>query len=227
MYKILVVDDEVRMRKLIKDYFKREGFEVSEADNGISALDTFSKGSFDLIILDIMMPFMDGYAVCKEIRLKSTIPIIFLTAKSEDEDKLTGYSLEADDYMTKPFSPKILVAKAKAIIKRNMGLNDNNKISINGIEIDEASYKVTVNGEELTLSKKEYEILLYFLKNKNIVLTRENLIENIWGYDFEGEIRTVDTLVKRLREKLLDKADMIVTVRGVGYRFEVKTWKKV
>jgi len=222
MYKILVVDDEVRMRKLIKDYFKREGFEVSEADNGISALDTFSKGSFDLIILDIMMPFMDGYAVCKEIRKKSTIPIIFLTAKSEDEDKLTGYSLEADDYMTKPFSPKILVAKAKAIIKRNMGINDNNKISINGIEIDEASYKVTVNGEELTLSKKEYEILLYFLKNKNIVLTRENLIENIWGYDFEGEIRTVDTLVKRLREKLLDKADMIVTVRGVGYKFEVK-----
>lgn len=222
MYKILVVDDEVRMRKLIKDYFKREGFEVSEADNGISALDTFNKGSFDLIILDIMMPFMDGYAVCKEIRKKSTIPIIFLTAKSEDEDKLTGYSLEADDYMTKPFSPKILVAKAKAIIKRNMGLNDNNKISINGIVIDEASYKVTVNGEELTLSKKEYEILLYFLKNKNIVLTRENLIENIWGYDFEGEIRTVDTLVKRLREKLLDKADMIVTVRGVGYKFEVK-----
>ncbi|MFA6940115.1 MAG: response regulator transcription factor [Clostridiaceae bacterium] len=222
MYKILVVDDEVRMRKLIKDYFKREGFEVSEADNGISALDTFSKGSFDLIILDIMMPFMDGYAVCKEIRSKSTIPIIFLTAKSEDEDKLTGYSLEADDYMTKPFSPKILVAKAKAIIKRNMGLNDNNKISINGIEIDEASYRVAINGEELTLSKKEYEILLYFLKNKNIVLTRENLIENIWGYDFEGEIRTVDTLVKRLREKLLDKADMIVTVRGVGYKFEVK-----
>ncbi|MDV3427286.1 MAG: response regulator transcription factor [Bacillota bacterium] len=222
MYKILVVDDEVRMRKLIKDYFKREGFEVSEADNGISALDTFNKGSFDLIILDIMMPFMDGYAVCKEIRKKSTIPIIFLTAKSEDEDKLTGYSLEADDYMTKPFSPKILVAKAKAIIKRNMGLNDNNKISINGIVIDEASYKVTVNEEELTLSKKEYEILLYFLKNKNIVLTRENLIENIWGYDFEGEIRTVDTLVKRLREKLLDKADMIVTVRGVGYKFEVK-----
>lgn len=222
MYKILVVDDEVRMRKLIKDYFKREGFEVSEADNGITALDTFSKGSFDLIILDIMMPFMDGYAVCKEIRKKSSIPIIFLTAKSEDEDKLTGYSLEADDYMTKPFSPKILVAKAKAIIKRNIGLNDNNKIIINGIEIDEASYRVTVNGEELTLSKKEYEILLYFLKNKNIVLTRENLIENIWGYDFEGEIRTVDTLVKRLREKLLDKADMIVTVRGVGYKFEVK-----
>lgn len=222
MYKILVVDDEVRMRKLIKDYFKREGFEVSEADNGITALDTFRKGSFDLIILDIMMPFMDGYAVCKEIRKKSSIPIIFLTAKSEDEDKLTGYSLEADDYMTKPFSPKILVAKAKAIIKRNIGLSDNNKIIINGIEIDEASYRVTVNGEEITLSKKEYEILLYFLKNKNIVLTRENLIENIWGYDFEGEIRTVDTLVKRLREKLLDKADMIVTVRGVGYKFEVK-----
>jgi DNA-binding response OmpR family regulator len=222
MYKILVVDDEVRMRKLIKDYFKREGFEVSEADNGISALDTFNKGSFDLIILDIMMPFMDGYAVCKEIRKKSSIPIIFLTAKSEDEDKLQGYSLEADDYMTKPFSPKILVAKAKAIIKRNMGINDTNKININGIEIDESSYKVTINGEELSLSKKEYEILLYFTKNKNIVLTRENLIENIWGYDFEGEIRTVDTLVKRLREKLLDKADMIVTVRGVGYRFEVK-----
>jgi DNA-binding response OmpR family regulator len=210
------------MRKLIKDYFKREGFEVSEADNGISALDTFNKGSFDLIILDIMMPFMDGYAVCKEIRKKSSIPIIFLTAKSEDEDKLQGYSLEADDYMTKPFSPKILVAKAKAIIKRNMGINDTNKININGIEIDESSYKVTINGEELSLSKKEYEILLYFTKNKNIVLTRENLIENIWGYDFEGEIRTVDTLVKRLREKLLDKADMIVTVRGVGYRFEVK-----
>lgn len=222
MYKILVVDDEVRMRKLIKDYFKREGFEVSEADNGISALDTFNKGSFDLIILDIMMPFMDGYAVCKEIRSKSSIPIIFLTAKSEDEDMLQGYSLEADDYMTKPFSPKVLVAKVKAIIKRNMGLNDSNKININGIEIDESSYKVTLDGEELSLSKKEYEILLYFTKNKNIVLTRENLIENIWGYDFEGEIRTVDTLVKRLREKLLDKADMIVTVRGVGYRFEVK-----
>lgn len=222
MYKILVVDDEVRMRKLIKDYFKKDGFEVYEADNGISALDTFNKGTFDLIILDIMMPFMDGYAVCREIRKKSTIPIIFLTAKSEDEDKLTGYSLEADDYMTKPFSPKILVAKAKAIIKRSVGLSNNNKLNINGIEIDEASYKVTVDGKEITLSKKEYEILLYFLKNKNIVLTRENLIENIWGYDFEGEIRTVDTLVKRLRERLLDKADMIVTVRGVGYKFEVK-----
>lgn len=222
MYNILVVDDEVRMRKLIKDYFKKEGYNVSEADNGITALDVFHKGTFDLIILDIMMPFMDGYSVCKEIRKKSTVPIIFLTAKSEDEDKLTGYSLEADDYMTKPFSPKILVAKAKALIKRNLKVEDK-KLNINGIEIDESSYKVYLDGVELFLSKKEYDILLYFFKNINIVLTRDNLIENIWGYDFDGEIRTVDTLVKRLREKLLDKADMISTVRGVGYRFEVKS----
>ncbi|MFA9397781.1 MAG: response regulator transcription factor [Clostridiaceae bacterium] len=220
---ILIVDDEMRMRKLISDYFKREGFNIYEAENGLDALEKFKKYVFDLIILDIMMPYMDGYDVCKEIRKTSNVPIIFLTAKGEEDDKLLGYALDADDYVTKPFSPKVLVAKSKAILKRDTIPNKNRTLlDRGGISIDTASHRVFVEKNEVNLSPKEYQILLYFIKNEDIVLSREKLLDSLWGYDYDGDLRTVDTHVKRLREKLGNFSNLIATVRGSGYRFEVK-----
>ena len=222
---VLIVEDESRMRHLISDYLKREGLKILEAENGIQALEIFKREKIDLIILDIMMPLMDGYEVCTNIRAHSDVLIIMLTAKSEEEDKLLGYGLGADDYQTKPFSPKVLTAKVKALLKREE-LGDtkpeNGITRIDSLEINELSHTVTLSGEKIDLSPKEYDLLLYLAKNHGIVLSRDKLLTNVWGYDFDGDLRTVDTHVKRVRQKLGDKADIITTVRGSGYKLEAE-----
>lgn len=218
---ILIVEDEQRMRKLISDYFIREGFKVLEAENGEIAIEMFKEQNVNLIILDIMIPLIDGFEVCKQIRSHSDVPIIMLTAKSEESDKLTGFGLGADDYVTKPFSPKVLVAKAKALLKRVEG-DIEEIIEIGGIKINQPSHEVSVDNEIINLSPKEYDLLLFFIKNKGIVLSREKLLDNLWGYSYEGDLRTVDTHIKRLREKMNDKASFITTVRGSGYMFDTE-----
>ena len=219
---VLIVEDEIRIRFLVRDYFKKEGFNVLEASDGEEALRIFSENIVDLAILDIMMPKLDGLVVCRNIREVSNTPIILLTAKSQEEDKLLGYELGADDYMTKPFSPKVLLAKAKALLRRTGTLNDKNILDFNGLTINKLSHEVKLNGEELLLSPKEYDLLIYLSSNEGIALSRDRILDNVWGYDYFGDIRTVDTNIKRLREKLLDKANYIATVRGSGYKFEVK-----
>lgn len=221
---ILIVEDEERMRKLLSDYFKNSGFHVLEGENGIKALEVFKNNKVDLVILDIMMPYLDGWAVCKSIRQSSEVPIIMLTAKGEEEDKLQGYELGVDDYVTKPFSPKVLVAKAKVLLKRvkNSPKQQEKIKDYNGLQINELSNEVKINNNSVALSPKEYDLLIFFAKNEGIVLTRENILDKVWGFDYEGGLRTVDTHIKRLREKLEDKAKYIVTVRGRGYKFEVR-----
>ncbi|MDV5106661.1 response regulator transcription factor [Clostridium perfringens] len=219
---VLIVEDEIRIRFLVRDYFKKEGFNVLEASDGEEALRIFSENIVDLAILDIMMPKLDGLVVCRNIREVSNTPIILLTTKSQEEDKLLGYELGADDYMTKPFSPKVLLAKAKALLRRTGTLNDKNILDFNGLTINKLSHEVKLNGEELLLSPKEYDLLIYLSSNEGIALSRDRILDNVWGYDYFGDIRTVDTNIKRLREKLLDKANYIATVRGSGYKFEVK-----
>lgn len=221
---ILIVEDEERMRKLIDAYLKKEGYKTFEAKDGVEAVRIFDSNKVTLIILDIMMPVMDGFNVCKYIRKNSNVPIIMLTAKSEEEDKLLGYEFGADDYITKPFSPKVLVAKVKALLKRyypDASLN-NTSMNFDGVNINELSHEVTINGTEIYLSPKEYDLLLYFIKNKGIVLSRNKILDSVWGMDYYGDLRTVDTHIKRLREKLIDKAYLIATVRGSGYKLEVK-----
>jgi two-component system, OmpR family, response regulator ResD len=221
---LLLVEDETRMRILISDYLKREGYSLLEASNGVEALKIFNSNTTDLVILDIMMPYLDGWDVCKAIRKTSDVPIILLTAKSEEEDKLLGYELGADDYITKPFSPKVLVAKVKVLLKR-MEQKQNVKsdvISFDGLIIDELSHEVRVDDETVMLTPKEYDLLLFLVKNKGIALSRDKILDSVWGIDYYGDARTVDTNIKRLREKLGSKAEMIATVRGSGYKFEVK-----
>lgn len=219
---ILIVEDEYRMRHLLNDYFKKEGFSIVEAEDGEDALSKFNE-KIDLIVLDIMLPNLDGWTVCKTIRKSSRVPIIMLTAKSEEDDKLYGYELGADDYMTKPFSPKVLVAKVKALLKRVDGIDgDDSIIEIGDLKISQDAHEVTNNGEYLNLSPKEFDLLIYLVKNKGIALSREKILDNIWGYDYFGDPRTVDTHIKRLREKLGDNDKYIGTVRGSGYKFEVK-----
>lgn len=222
--KILIVEDEIRMRILIRDYFIKEGFIIYEASDGEEGLRVFEETSLDILILDIMLPRMDGFSLCRKIRELSSLPIVLLTAKSEEEDKLLGYELGADDYITKPFSPKVLVAKVKALLKRTEGSKYNSEhiVDIDGLYINKLSHEVKVNNYIIYLSPKEYELLLYFIENKGIVLNREKILDTVWGYDFDGDLRAVDTNVKRLREKLKDKSEFIATVRGIGYRFEVK-----
>ncbi|NBI28956.1 response regulator transcription factor [Chengkuizengella marina] len=221
---ILFVEDEERLREIGVDYLSSEGFTVIEAVNGKQALELFEMNRIDLMILDVMMPELDGWAVCKRIRNRSDVPIIMLTARSEEEDKLLGFDLGTDEYVTKPFSPKVLVARAKMLIKRAEGTigNNNYKIKINGIEINKQSRKVIVNHRELTLTHKEYELLVFLIENKGIVLTREKLLNQVWGYDFFGDLRTVDTHIKKVRSKLGDKAKYIKTVIRSGYKFEVE-----
>lgn len=219
---ILIVEDELRIRFLLRDYFLKEDFIIYEAENGLEALNLFKDKKIDLIILDIMMPVMDGLTVLQKIREVSTLPIILLTAKSEEEDKLQGYECGADDYMTKPFSPKVLVAKVKALLKRTREDVDSSSQDYNGLTINKLSREVKLYNETLSLSPKEYELLVYLITNESIALTRDNILDHVWGMDYYGDIRTVDTNVKRLREKLCDKATFIVTVRGSGYKFEVK-----
>ncbi len=220
---ILVVEDEDRMRKLICDYLKIENFKVIEATNGSEALLEFNHKKIDLIILDVMMPALDGFTVCKTIRKSSDVPIIFLTAKGEEDDKLTGFDLGADEYVTKPFSPKVLVARAKSLLKRvegSIGKKDN-VFDNQGLKVNLLSRQVYVDHKEISLSPTEYDLLAYLIKNKGIVLSRNALLDNVWGYSYDGDLRTVDTHIKRLREKLNDKSKLICTVRGAGYRFEV------
>jgi two-component system response regulator ResD len=220
---ILVVEDEDRMRKLISDYLKIEDFKVIEAKNGNDALLQFSSNKVDLLILDVMMPGLDGFSVCKTIRQSSDVPIIFLTAKGEEEDKLTGFELGADEYVTKPFSPKVLVARSKALLKRVEGTigKPDNVFDIQGLKVNFLSRQVYVDSNEISLSPTEYDLLAYLIKNKGIVLSRNALLDNVWGYSYDGDLRTVDTHIKRLREKLINKSKFICTVRGSGYRFEV------
>lgn len=220
--KILVVDDEARMRKLVKDFLIRKDYIVEEASNGEEALDKFvSQNDIDLIILDVMMPKMDGWEVCKEIRKISKVPIIMLTAKSEESDELLGFELGVDEYVSKPFSPKILVARVDAILRRTNNLDPNEIITEGDIEINEAAHTVKVKGKEIELSFKEFELLVYFIKNKGIALSRENILNNVWNYDYFGDARTIDTHVKKLRAKLGDCGDYIRTIWGMGYKFEV------
>ena len=220
---ILIVEDETRIRFLLRDYFAKEkNFTIYEAENGLEALNIFKEKKIDLIILDIMMPVMDGLTALKKIREVSTVPVVLLTAKGQEEDKLQGYDYGADDYMTKPFSPNVLVAKVKALLKRTIENVDSSTQEFNGLSINKLSREVKVNGEVLSLSPKEYELLVYLIDNEGVALSRDTILDNVWGLDYYGDIRTVDTNVKRLREKLLDKSNYIVTVRGSGYKFEVK-----
>ncbi|MCE5220672.1 MAG: response regulator transcription factor [Clostridium sp.] len=219
---ILIVEDELRIRFLLRDYLMKEDFNVFEASNGEEGLYIFSTQKIDLVLLDIMMPIMDGLTMLEKLREVSTVPAILLTAKGEEEDKLQGYDYGADDYMTKPFSPKVLIAKVKALLKRTREDLDSSSQDFNGLTINKLSHEVKIDGKEIILSPKEYELLIYLITNENIALTRDNILDNVWGIDYYGDIRTVDTNVKRLREKLLDKANYIITVRGSGYKFESK-----
>lgn len=219
---LLIVEDEFRIRLLLKDYFIREDFNILEASNGKEAIEIFSKNKVDLVVLDIMMPELDGFEVCKIIREASSTPIIMLTAREEEDDKLLGYNLGADDYITKPFSPKVLVAKVKALLKRTDSHKDTSILEFNGLTINKLSHEVLVNNNAINLSPKEYDLLIYLSSNEGIALSRDQILDNVWGIDYYGDTRTVDTNIKRLREKLLNKSDYITTVRGSGYKFEVK-----
>lgn len=219
----MIVEDELRMRILLRDYFKKEGFNIVEADNGELALNMFDIEKPDLMILDIMMPKLDGLSLCRYIRQKSTVPIIFLTAKSEEEDKLLGFELGADEYVTKPFSPKILVARCKSLLKRvdgTLGVSDDT-FKIGDLFINLSSRTLKIDEEDIMLTPKEFTLLAYMLENKDIVLTRDALLDNVWGFDYDGDYRTVDTHIKRLREKLGQKSNYITTIRGIGYKFQV------
>ena len=220
---VLLVEDERRLREIVSDYFRNEGFEVIEAEDGKQALELFAEHNVDLIILDIMLPEIDGWSVCRRVRKESAVPIIMLTARSDEDDTLLGFELGADEYVTKPFSPKILVARAKTLLKRAdgaVGQAEENMLSLAGIDVNRLSRTVTVNGEEVILTHKEFELLVYLMENKGIVLSRQHLLDQLWGYDYFGDDRTVDTHIKKLRNKLGDKATHISTVIRVGYKFE-------
>lgn len=221
--KILVVDDESRMRKLVKDFLQRENFEVLEAGDGSEALDIFfADNDISLIILDVMMPKMDGWQVCREIRSFSRVPIIMLTARGDEKDELQGFELGVDEYISKPFSPKILVARVEAILRRSGAGSDSGEIlEVGGIHMDKAAHMVEIDGRSIDLSYKEFELLAYFMENKGIALSREKILNNVWNYDYFGDARTIDTHVKKLRSKLGDKGELIKTIWGMGYKLEV------
>lgn len=220
--KILVVDDESRMRKLVKDFLTKSGYEVLEAGDGEEAVDLFYKEKdVALIILDVMMPKMDGWQVCREIRQYSKIPVIMLTAKSDERDELLGFELGVDEYISKPFSPKILVARVEAILRRTGVANPGEKLEAGGIVIDKAAHLATLDGRTMELSYKEFELLTYFLENRGIALSREKILNHVWNYDYFGDARTIDTHVKKLRSKMGDKGEFIKTIWGMGYKFEV------
>lgn len=221
--KILVVDDESRMRKLVKDFLARQGYTVLEAADGMEAMDYFyADKDIALIILDVMMPKMDGWQVCREIRMHSKVPIIMLTARSEERDELQGFDLGVDEYISKPFSPKILVARVEAILRRTQGNGNADEISAGGIVVDKAAHTVMSDGSPVDLSFKEFELLTYFMENQGIALSREKILNNVWNYDYFGDARTIDTHVKKLRSKLGDKGEYIKTIWGMGYKFEVE-----
>lgn len=219
MYKVLIADDESRMRRLIKDYLTKEGYAVLEASDGSEVIEIIEDNDIDLLILDIMMPKYDGWTVCRKVRADSSIPIIMLTARSEESDELFGFELGADEYITKPFSPKILVARIKALLNRMGATTTSDNFGM--LTIDFNARKVYVMNDEIPLTPKEYELLFYLAKNSGKALSRELILNNVWGYDYYGDHRTVDTHVKRLRNKLGSAINSIQTVRGLGYRFEV------
>ncbi len=221
--KILMVDDEARMRKLVKDFLTREGFVVLEAGDGMEAMDLFyEEKDIALIILDVMMPKMDGWQVCREVREHSKVPIIMLTARSEERDELQGFQLGVDEYISKPFSPKILVARVEAILRRTQGTENGDVKNAGGIVVDKAAHTVSIDGRQIELSYKEFELLAYFLENQGIALSREKILNNVWNYDYFGDARTIDTHVKKLRSKLGVKGEYIKTIWGMGYKFEVE-----
>ncbi len=221
--KILVVDDESRMRKLVRDFLVKKDFEVLEAGDGAEAVDVFfDTKDIALVILDVMMPKMDGWQVCREIRAYSKVPIIMLTAKSDERDELLGFELGVDEYISKPFSPKILVARVEAILRRTSGLTADDVLRAGGIEMNKAAHEVTIDGKPVDLSYKEFELLTYFMENQGIALSREKILNSVWNYDYFGDARTIDTHVKKLRSKLGDKGDYIKTIWGMGYKFEVE-----
>lgn len=217
---ILVVDDEILIREVVKEYLKEEGYNIFEASDGKEAITIALNNPIDLIIMDIMMPNMDGYTSVKEIFKKKKIPVIMLSARGEEYDKLLGFDIGIEDYVTKPFSPKELVARVKVVLKRN--INNTDIYKYKGLEINYKAHKVYIDKVEAKLTPKEYELLLYFIENKNIALSREQLLNHVWGYDFYGDDRTIDTHIKMLRNNLGKYRDMIVTVRAVGYRFETE-----
>jgi len=220
--KILVVDDEARMRKLVSDFLKKNGYQVIEAADGSEALDIFfEQQDIALIILDVMMPKMDGWQVCKELRAYSKVPIIMLTAKSEERDELLGFELGVDEYITKPFSPKILVARVEAILRRVGAGASDDILEAGGIMVDRAAHSVMIDGEPVDLSYKEFELLVFFMENIGMALSREKILNSVWNYDYYGDARTIDTHVKKLRSKMGPKGDLIKTIWGLGYKLEV------
>ncbi len=220
--KILVVDDESRMRKLVRDFLVKKDYAVVEAADGAEALDIFYEQSdISLVILDVMMPKINGWDVCKEIRETSKVPIIMLTAKGEERDELNGFELGADEYISKPFSPKILVARVDALLRRFNMISENSVMEIGGIVLDKAAHIVTIDGEPIDLSFKEFELLSYFMENQSIALGRDKILNHVWNYDYYGDARTIDTHVKKLRSKMGAKGDYIKTIWGMGYKFEV------
>ncbi len=219
--KILVVDDESRMRKLVKDFLVKKDYQVVEACDGQEALDIFFEQSdISLVILDVMMPKMDGWEVLKEIRNYSKIPVIMLTAKSDERDELGGFELGADEYISKPFSPKILVARVDALLRRSNIITEEDKMELGGIVLDKASHTVTIDGKGIDLSFKEFELLSYFMENRGLALSREKILNHVWNYDYFGDARTIDTHVKKLRSKMGDRGECIKTIWGMGYKFE-------
>ena len=220
--KVLMVDDESRMRKLVSDFLTRKGYIVIEAGDGEEALDRFyADKDISLVILDVMMPKMNGWDVCREIRKNSKVPIIMLTAKSDESSELNGFECGADEYIAKPFSPKILTARVDALIRRSYSIDSSEVTDVGGIIIDKAAHIVKIDGQEIDLSFKEFELLTYFVDNKGLALSREKILNNVWNYDFFGDARTIDTHVKKLRKKLGDKGDYIKTIWGMGYKFEI------
>ena len=220
--KILVVDDETRMRKLVGDFLKKSGYQVLEAGDGSAALDIFfEQNDIALVILDVMMPKLDGWQVCKEIRQYSKVPIIMLTAKSEETDELLGFEIGVDEYITKPFSPKILVARVEAILRRTISTESETVLSAGGISIDKSAHSVTIDGTPIELSYKEFELLTYFMENRGIALSREKILNSVWNYDYYGDARTIDTHVKKLRSKMGEKGELIKTIWGMGYKLDV------
>ncbi len=220
---ILIVDDESRMRKLIKDFLVAKGYDILEAEDGEKALKVFeeNESKIELILLDVMMPKLDGWSVLRQIRQTSKVPIIMLTARGEEQDELFGFELGVDEYISKPFSPKILVARVEAILKRTQGETKQIK-DYGGIEIDKEGRTVTIDGKTLELSLREYELLVYLVENENIALSRDKILNNVWNYDYYGDSRTIDSHIKKIRHKLGKRGKYIKTIRGVGYKFEVK-----
>lgn len=221
--KILVVDDESRMRKLVRDFLVKAGYDVVEAGDGEEAVDIFfAQKDIALIVLDVMMPKMDGWQVCREVRNFSKVPIIMLTARGDERDELQGFQLGVDEYISKPFSPKILVARIEAILRRTGQMENDEVLTCSGIVLDKAAHQVTIDGEAIELSYKEFELLTYFLENRGIALSREKILNHVWNYDYFGDARTIDTHVKKLRSKMGEKGELIKTIWGMGYKLEAE-----